>query len=65
MVEIAAGATKTELETGQFRPKTYVKVGDPDVIHELQSHAGEPLWSLCVYVSRYESPKKADTNNQR
>lgn len=44
--------TKTELQTGQFKAKSYEKLGyDMELIEKIKQLAGNPLWDLAIFVS--------------
>jgi CRISPR type IV-associated protein Csf1 len=44
--------TKTELQTGQFKAKSYEKLGyDMELIEKIKVLAGNPLWNLAIFVS--------------
>lgn len=44
--------TKTELQTGQLKPKSYEKLGyDMELIEKIKTLAGNPLWNLAIFVS--------------
>lgn len=51
---LAAGVTKTEMETGRPRAKSLKAIG-PDDARLMIERAGDPLWSLCVYVARKDN----------
>lgn len=44
--------TKTELSTGNFKAKSYEKLGyDMELIEKIKVLAGNPLWDLAIFVS--------------
>jgi len=44
--------TKTELSTGNFRAKSYGKLGfDIELMEKIKMLAGNPLWNLAIFVS--------------
>lgn len=44
--------TKTELSTGNFKAKSYEKLGyDIELIEKIKTLAGNPLWDLAIFVS--------------
>jgi CRISPR type IV-associated protein Csf1 len=44
--------TKTELSTGQFKAKSYEKLGyDMELIEKIKTLVGNPLWNLAIFVS--------------
>lgn len=44
--------TKTELQTGQFKAKSYEKLGyNFELIEKLKLLVGNPLWNLAIFVS--------------
>jgi len=44
--------TKTELQTGQFKAKSYEKLGyDIELIEKIKILVGNPLWNLAIFVS--------------
>ncbi len=54
--------TKSELETGELRSKSYEKIGfDLNLVNRLRMLAGDPLWKLCLFVT--PSPKKEEKND--
>jgi len=43
---------KTELQTGQFKAKSYEKLGyDMELIEKIKTLVGNPLWNLAIFVS--------------
>lgn len=55
---IDMGVTKTEILTGQLKAKSYAAIEyDIDIIDKLASLSRDPLWDLCVYVTRKEYDK--------
>lgn len=49
----ARGVSKTEMATGDLKPRTFESIGmDPAVIDLLQQRCGDPLWDLCLFVTR-------------
>ncbi len=43
---------KTELSTGQFKAKSYEKLGyDMELIEKIKTLVGNPLWNLAIFVS--------------
>jgi len=55
---IDAGITKTELYSGNLKGKSYEKIDyELNIINKLKQCAGNPLWELCVYVTRKEYDK--------
>lgn len=56
MIDI--GLNKTELLTGILKHRTYAKLDfNLDVINRINKHTGNPLWDLCVYVTRKDYDK--------
>jgi len=44
--------TKTELSTGNFKAKSYEKLGyDIELIEKIKTLVGNPLWNLAIFVS--------------
>lgn len=44
--------TKTELSSGNFRAKSYEKLGfDIELMEKIKMLAGNPLWNLAIFVS--------------
>jgi CRISPR type IV-associated protein Csf1 len=60
---LAAGATKTEIESGRLKAKTFAKVKPADA-RLLTERAGSPLWALCTYVARKEEDEPNDDSGK-
>jgi CRISPR type IV-associated protein Csf1 len=55
---IEKGITKTEMLTGNLHAKSYEKLDYDMTVHDrIVSLAGDPLWDLCVYVTRKDYDK--------
>ena len=56
------GISKSEISTGELKAKSYEKINyDLNVIDQLKELSRDPLWDLCVYVTR----KEYETNNNK
>jgi hypothetical protein len=55
---IDIGITKTEMSTGQLKAKSYALIDyDIETIEKLTCMVQDPLWDLCVYVTRKDYDK--------